>query len=86
MVTTPKAIEAAPQDPDDLVRFAPGWQFCDPGHVSPEQREQQLIRCLDLLWLHAVSGSEDVPIGEAVTVLRAGPGATPLELEHGRTA
>ena len=98
---------------DAEVRFAPGWQYCDPSPAEAAQRQQQLFRCLDLLWLHAASTAPDpaldaainaaktqdrfgafaelLPEPEAlkqasVTVLRAGPGATPLEAEHGRTA
>jgi hypothetical protein len=69
-----------------------GW---DPGPITPRhdylaQRRTQQQQALGLLvmWDASSPPGEPVPgwlIRQAVTILRAGPGATPLELTMGRS-
>ena len=77
---------------DATLELAPGW---DPGPVHPPsgywaQRKTQQDQALTLLavWDASAPEGERVPgwlIRQAVTILRAGPHASPLELTLGRS-
>ena len=97
--TTTTVTERVTIDHDDTqpINWAPGWG--DDVRVMPDfragaarrQRAAQVERCADFLALWAASAqpSADPPdrlIAEAAIILRAGPGASPLELTLGRIA
>jgi hypothetical protein len=79
--------------PLEPLELAPGWEPRREAVTGPSLRAQragQVERCLDFLTLWAVSSPPGAPvpprlIGDATIILRAGPGATPLELELGRS-
>lgn len=69
------------------IRIAPGWNV--PALTAPELREQrsgQVSQALRRIW----AGAQGDPAGDRETIraaaymLRAGPGASPLELLYGR--
>jgi len=73
------------------IAWAPGWNHGAPREHYRAQRATQVERCADFLALWAASADldADVPdrlIAEAAIILRAGPGASPLELTLGRIA
>lgn len=76
----------------EVLETAPGW---DSGPIHGRslylaQRRTQRDQALGLLalWDSSTPAGEPVPewlVRQAVTILRAGPGATPLELTMGRS-
>lgn len=90
--TTVTERVTATETTGDVLAVAPGWDTRSvlTPHDWREQRAGQVDRCLDFLSLWAVSS--DAPaeppgslVRDAVTILRAGPSATPLELTLGRS-
>ena len=72
------------------IPWAPGWQHPFPAaeHDWREQRALQFQRTWDLLAAAADDGHTSLDPGtlrQAVTMLRALPGASCMETEHGRT-
>ena len=90
--TVTERVTATETFGDTLPPFAPGWAGV-PALSAQDWREQragQVERCMDFLWLWAGSSPPGAPAPEsllrdAVTILRAGPAATPLELCLGRS-
>ena len=81
-VTEEVTLTEVHEDTAPMAAYAPGWTGVLPDEAHPEQRRQQVERCLDLLWLEATDPDDDprALVGAAATVLRAGPGASPKEL------
>ena len=78
-------------DDTQPIAWAPGWDHNSPRRYYRDQRAGQVERCADFLALWAASAAPGTPtpdrlITEAAIILRAGPGATPLELTLGRIA
>jgi len=77
---------------EPLPHFAgPSWDGHTMRNRYREQRATQVGRCADFLalWDASAEPGATVPdrlIAEAAIILRAGPGATPLELTLGRIA
>ena len=77
---------------DEPVAVAPCWDAL-PGMTRSEylgQRREQVGRCLNLLELWDASAGPDAEppeslVRDAVTILRAGPSATPMEQMLGRS-
>ena len=86
--------ERATLEHDDTtpIAWAPGWdQVPTERHLYLAQRAGQVERCADFLalWDASAAPGTEVPerlIAEAAIILRAGPGASPLELCLGRIA
>lgn len=70
------------------VRYAPGWHAVPvlTGRELREQRHGQVEQSLRRIWAGALdAGSDDrETVRCAASILRAGPGASPLELLYGR--
>ena len=94
-VTIERTERAIIEEDDGLAplpHFAgPSWDSHTTGHRIREQRHGQVERCADFLTLWAASADPGAMVpdrlsAEAAIILRAGPGATPLELTLGRIA
>jgi hypothetical protein len=98
--TTSREVEIAEEHHDDTMPilsatpepldWAPGW---DDGaiaarHAYRAQRDEQAWRCAEVVVAAAAGGAREMDretLRQAVIILRAGPGATPLELTLGRS-
>ena len=84
--------------PGPAIPWVPGWAGVSPDwhqHASNPrfvaQRDTQAERCQALLtlWHRSAAADAEIPgrlIAEAALVLRAGPGASPMEAHLGRIA
>lgn len=90
--TTEELTVTETHDDTTPAAFAPGWDAL-PGMTRSQylgQRREQVGRCLNLLelWDASAEPGAEPPeslVRDAVTILRAGPGATPMEQLLGRS-